>query len=163
MKEKLFVITVASEKGGVGKTTLATNLAVYLKALREDLPVTIVSFDNHFSVDNMFAIGRSRGRSVAELFNPQSTLQEAIQLGEFGVQFMASERRLNVPDLDPQLLRKRLAGSGLQGVMIIDTRPILDAFTTSALLCADLVLVPVKDRASVVNSASLHLLLEENN
>ncbi|NIP49193.1 MAG: ParA family protein, partial [Gammaproteobacteria bacterium] len=41
-----FVITVASEKGGVGKTTIATNLAVYLKALREDLPVTIASFDN---------------------------------------------------------------------------------------------------------------------
>ena len=45
-----FVVTVASEKGGVGKTTIATNLAVYLKALHEDLPVTIASFDNHFSI-----------------------------------------------------------------------------------------------------------------
>ncbi len=59
-----FVITIASEKGGVGKTTLATNLAVYLKALAEDLPVTIVSFDNHFSVDNMFAIGPRRGAYI---------------------------------------------------------------------------------------------------
>ena len=29
-------------KGGVGKTTLATNLAIYLKAMREDLPANVV-------------------------------------------------------------------------------------------------------------------------
>jgi len=44
-----YTITISSEKGGVGKTTLATNLAIYLKAIREDLPVTLFSFDNHFN------------------------------------------------------------------------------------------------------------------
>ncbi|MCK4508224.1 MAG: P-loop NTPase, partial [Desulfuromonadales bacterium] len=48
-----YIVTISSEKGGVGKTTLATNLAIYLKALHEDLPVTLLSFDNHFSVDQM--------------------------------------------------------------------------------------------------------------
>ncbi len=42
-----YIVTISSEKGGVGKTTLATNLAIYLKALHEDLPVTLLSFDNH--------------------------------------------------------------------------------------------------------------------
>jgi len=50
-----YIVTISSEKGGVGKTTLATNLAIYLKALHEDLPVTLLSFDNHFSVDQMFS------------------------------------------------------------------------------------------------------------
>ena len=44
-------IPVASGKGGVGKTTLATNLAIYLKGLSEDLPVTLFSFDNHFTIE----------------------------------------------------------------------------------------------------------------
>ena len=155
-----YVITVASEKGGVGKTTIATNLAVYLKALREDLPVTIASFDNHFSVDSMFAIGRRRGASVAGLFAGVPASQLA-SLGEYGVQFLASERSLAPPDDDPHHLRRALERSALSGILILDTRPILDYFTCNALLAADLVLAPVKDRPSLVNAASLQSAILE--
>ncbi|TYO99859.1 cellulose biosynthesis protein BcsQ [Geothermobacter ehrlichii] len=151
----LYVVAVASEKGGVGKTTIATNLAVYLKALAEELPVTIASFDNHFSVDNMFAIGGGSAATVAGLFQDRPAAG-LVRLGEYGVQFIGSERRLEPPaDPTPDLLRRRLAASGLSGVLILDTRPILDFFTRAALGAADLVLVPVKDRASVVNAASI--------
>ncbi len=150
----LFVVTVASEKGGVGKTTIATNLAVYLKALCEDLPVTIFSFDNHFSVDNMFAIGEHRGQSVSAIFGGRP-LDEMVQLGEYGVQFMVSERHLAPPDDDIKHLGRVLAKGDLSGILVIDTRPILDYFTRSALLAADLVLVPVKDRPSLVNASAL--------
>lgn len=155
-----FVITVASEKGGVGKTTLATNLAVYLKALHEDLPVTVVSFDNHFSVDSMFAIGARPGRSVADLFAGVPA-RELVQLGEYGVQYLASERSLHPPDADPGRLGELLKRSALGGIFIIDTRPIIDYFTRSALLAADLVLAPIKDRPSLVNAASLLQVLTE--
>jgi len=156
----LFVVTVASEKGGVGKTTIATNLAVYLKALCEDLPVTIFSFDNHFSVDNMFAIGTHRGESVSGIFS-DAPLDEMVQLGEYGVQFMTSERNLTPPDDNTAHLSKVLARGELTGILVIDTRPILDYFTRSALLAADLVLVPVKDRPSLVNASTLQQALIE--
>ena len=149
-----FVVAVASEKGGVGKTTIATNLAVYLKALREDLPVTIASFDNHFSVDAMFAIRRSAASSVADLFSGRPAV-DLVEMGEYGVQYLASERQLAPPDDDPFHLKRLLSQAGLDGIFILDTRPILDYFTRSALLAADLVLVPVKDRPSLVNAASL--------
>ena len=61
-----YIVTISSEKGGVGKTTLATNLAIYLKALHEDLPVTLLSFDNHFSVDQMFRINRASAKGIIQ-------------------------------------------------------------------------------------------------
>ncbi len=155
-----FVITVASEKGGVGKTTLATNLAVYLKALREDLPVTIASFDNHFSVDQMFALGARPEKSLAALFEGH-VLAELVTMGQYGVQFIASSRRLAVPSHPPAWLGRLLHAAGLAGLLILDTRPILDWFTEAAILAADLVLVPVKDRAALVNAATLRQVLAE--
>lgn len=153
-----FVIAVASEKGGVGKTTIATNLAVYLKALREDLPVTIASFDNHFSVDQMFALGSPPNDSIAGLLE-KTPPAELTVLGQYGVQYMASSRRLSPPSHAPGWLRQRLHSAALPGILILDTRPILDWFTEAALLAADLVLVPIKDRAALVNAAALRQVL----
>lgn len=153
-----FVVTIASEKGGVGKTTIATNLAVYLKALREDLPVTIASFDNHFSVDQMFALGPRPENSVADILSGGLTDALAV-LGQYGVQYIASSRRMQPPSHDPHWLRQSVHSASLPGILILDTRPILDWFTEAALLAADLVLAPVKDRAALVNAGALRQVL----
>ena len=156
--KRLFVIAVASEKGGVGKTTIATNLAVYLKALREDLPVTIASFDNHFSVDQMFALVPPSERNVAALFE-ESPPTDLVRLGQYGVQYIASSRRLQPPHHPPEWLRHKLDSMDLAGILIFDTRPILDWYSEAALLAADLVIAPVKDRAALINTEALRQVL----
>ncbi len=154
-----YIVTISSEKGGVGKTTLATNIAIYLKALHEDLPVTLLSFDNHFSVDQMFRINRKPSQGdVSELFtgaNPDNL----VETGEYGVQFIPSSKQLHIlrRELDdPTALAKALAKSTLGGLVIIDTRPDLDIFTQSALYAADRVIVPVKDAPSMDNCRHIY-------
>jgi hypothetical protein len=154
-----YVVTISSEKGGVGKTTLATNLAIYLKALHEDLPVTLLSFDNHFSVDQMFRINRQPERGdVTGLFTG-SNPDDLIETGEYGVQYIPSSKNLHIMRReldDPTALARALAKSSLGGIIIIDTRPDLDIFTQSALYAADRVIVPVKDAPSMDNCRHIY-------
>lgn len=158
-----YIVTISSEKGGVGKTTLATNLAIYLKALHEDLPITLMSFDNHFSVDQMFRINRQPGPdpgrgNVGELFSG-SNPDNLVETGEYGVQFIPSSNQLHIlrRDLgDPSALARAFAKSSLGGILIIDTRPDLDILTQNALYAADRVIVPVKDAPSMDNCRHIY-------
>jgi hypothetical protein len=154
-----YIVTISSEKGGVGKTTLATNLAIYLKALHEDLPVTLLSFDNHFSVDQMFRINRQPERGdVTGLFTG-SNPDDLVETGEYGVQYIPSSKQLHSlrQELnDPTALARALATSSLGGIIIIDTRPDLDIYTQSSLYAADRVIVPVKVAPSMDNCRHIY-------
>ncbi len=153
-----YIIVIASEKGGVGKTTLATNLAIYLKGLAEDLPVTLFSFDNHFTVDQMFCLSKTvNPQHVGQLFtgsNPADLLCD----GQYGVNFIQSSRTLSEYQQqikDVKQLAQIIGQSQLQGLVIIDTSPTLDIYTRNALYAADRIIVPIKDAPSLENCRNL--------
>ena len=164
MVDHPYVITVSSEKGGVGKTTLATNLAIFLKALDEDLPVSIVSFDNHYTVDKMFEIKGQPLKGDVAGFIGGITGSELLHTGQYGVNYIPSSKSLSELKSTVQgslVLARFIANSRIPGILIIDTRPDLDILTQNALFAADRVIIPVKDMASLENCRNIFDMFEK--
>jgi Flp pilus assembly CpaE family ATPase len=158
------VLTVAANKGGVGKTTIATNLAVFLRALREDLPILVLEFDDQTMPDRMFSIDRAAaGPDIAAALRSGS-FAEAARLGQYGVHFVPSSARIS--DLkreiaDPTYLQSVLLRTGWEGLVIIDTKSDLEILTQNAIAASDLSIVVVHDFASLQQAEKVFQLLDD--
>ena len=114
------VISVTSNKGGVGKTTLACNLAVYIRAIRENLPILILTLDDQLVLDRMFSMsGRTPARTLLEAIR-SGDLSSAIELGQFGIHYVPASRdaaKLKNTILDLFHLQRVLENTGWHGLI----------------------------------------------
>ena len=160
------VIAVTSNKGGVGKTTLATNLAVYLRALDETTPVLIAGFDDQPAIDRMFALEPGMdGMQIAEAVR-YGSLAPAIRLGQYGVHYVPSSRdicELKREITTPWQLQSVLLETGWSGLVVLDTKSDFEILTRNAIAAADLTLVVVKDQASLFEAQRVFDLFREWN
>ena len=158
------VIAISSNKGGVGKTTVATNLAIYLRALHEDLPVLLIGLDDQSIIDRMFRLRpRDPGDPNLKHAFAERNLERAIQLGQYGVQFVPTPpdvEALKARLADPDTLRRMIERLAFPGVVILDTKSDLEALTRNALTAADLAILPVSDWASLEEAGKTLELLE---
>jgi pilus assembly protein CpaE len=171
-RERGQLVAVYSPKGGVGCTTIATNLAVAL-AGKTKKPVGIVDLDLQFG-DVGVALDLRSANSVVELVAHADSIDEAL-ISDIFVQHQSGVRALVAPEniallesLDPHRVVRAVEGLRDHfGYVVCDLWSSLDDLTLAMLRVADrIVLVTTPELPALKNirrvlAATGPLLLDE--
>ncbi len=146
------VIAIANQKGGVGKTTTAINLAASLAA--NDLRVLLVDADPQGNSTTGLGVPKEASRpTLYEALLGQVDLEAVVtKTGCEGLDLLPADRNLVganlelVPESDREgRLRDRLVSLREKyQFILIDCPPALDLLTVNALVAADSVLIPIQ-------------------
>lgn len=144
------IIAVVNQKGGVGKTTTAVNLAA---ALREQgMRVLVCDFDPQANATSGFGIDKRKAKHTSyTMLIGESTAQQSIVTTEYadvipssadlagaGVELIDMEHR------ERRLRRELETVRDSYDAIFIDCPPSLEMLTLNGLIAADGILIPVQ-------------------
>ncbi len=146
------VITIANQKGGVGKTTTAVNLATALCTIPKR--VLLIDLDPQGNASTGFGIrAANRKLSSYSIFSRESNPRDAVQPTQVpGLHIIPSNSDLSALSVDIAALpnREHLLKQVIQNefsafdYVFIDTPPTLGLLTLNALVASQGVLIPTQ-------------------
>jgi chromosome partitioning protein len=149
--EGCVVLALANQKGGVGKTTTAINVAADMAA--RGVPVLLVDLDPQANSTAALGLSGGEGPTIYDVLINQTPLTEAIvdtvqpglSIVRSGPDLAGAEVELVPAMAREQRLQRALDSvAGRFAVIIVDSPPSLGLLTLNALTAADEVLVPVQ-------------------
>ncbi|MDR0404521.1 MAG: AAA family ATPase [Oscillospiraceae bacterium] len=146
------IISVANQKGGVGKTTTAVNLSASLGKV--GFKVLLIDVDPQGNSTSGLGIDRRKiNISTYDVMTGMKNPEEAIIKTEFSNLWLSPSNidlagaELELISLEQKELRLKSAISAITGeydYILIDCSPSLGLVTANALCCSDSLLIPVQ-------------------
>ncbi|MEG0491512.1 MAG: ParA family protein [Hydrogenoanaerobacterium sp.] len=163
---KPIVISVANEKGGVGKTTTTLNIGAGLN--KAGKKVLLIDLDQQGNLSDYLGFDFSTGPTISELIYSEVARQPLnhsayILTGAEGLDYIPSSKMLATTtsilsnDRDSDTVLRRILSSSYfdkYDFILIDCRPSLDLLVVNALVASDKIIIPVQAEKFAVDGVS---------
>lgn len=146
---KQTIIAVINQKGGVGKTTTAVNVAAQLASSKA--PVLLVDLDPQGNATSGLGLSKDIQPTTYQLITGESTLDQVVLATERdGLYILPANSNLAAAEVElvsadnRELKLKQALTETKFAYIIIDCPPALGLLTVNALTAADKIIIPVQ-------------------
>ncbi len=147
------IFTIANQKGGVGKTTTAVNLAAALA--EKGITTLLIDLDPQANATSAVGVEKQAGKSLYGPLNGEGTAAEMIVPTQYkNLSLLPSEEDLAAAEIELAQTENYLAklkevlepirASGAYRAIIIDCPPALGMLSMNSLACADFLLIALQ-------------------